>query len=98
MHFLSFSMKRAHLRCVETLKPVAAMYGLTPARFDVLHVIFQRFGETSQANIRHVLGVSATTISRMVQALEKLGFISRQRHPRDRRTKLVWLTEQGREQ
>ena len=95
MHFLSFSMKRAHLRCVETLKPLAAGYGLTPARFDLLHVLKQRCGHATQACIRHVLGVSATTISRMVQALEKLGFIARHRYVRDRRTKFIWLTDEG---
>jgi DNA-binding MarR family transcriptional regulator len=96
MHFLSFAVKRAHLRCVETLKPVAGLYGLTPARFDVLHVIRQRLGEATQACIRHVLGVSGTTISRMVQALEELGFVARERHWRDKRTKLVRLTDLGR--
>jgi DNA-binding MarR family transcriptional regulator len=96
MHFLAFAMKRAHLRCVEMLKPVAELYGLTPARFDLLHVVQQRFGQCPQATIRHVLGVSATTISRMVQALEQLGFVKRFRHYRDRRTKLVCLTELGR--
>ena len=95
MHFLSYSVKRAHLRRVETLKPVAALYGLTPARFDVLHVIKQRLGLATQACIRHVLGVSGTTISRIVQALERLGFVGRNRHLRDRRTKAVWLTDKG---
>jgi DNA-binding MarR family transcriptional regulator len=96
MHFLSFAIKRAHWRCVETFRPIAEGYGLTPARFDVLHVVRQRFGHTTQATIRRVLGVSATTISRMVRALEQLGFVIRGRHCRDRRTKSVSLTGEGR--
>src|SRR5262245_45680263 len=92
MHWLPFAMKRAHWRCVATFEPVAAMYGLTPARFDLLHVSRQRNGESSQATVRRVLGVSATVVSRMVQALEKLGFIARGPHFRDRRTKYLRLT------
>jgi DNA-binding MarR family transcriptional regulator len=82
---------------VETFRPIAGMYGLTPARFDLLHVLRQRFGEATQATVRHILGVSATTVSRMVQALERLGFLKRLRHWRDRRTKSLWLTREGRE-
>jgi DNA-binding MarR family transcriptional regulator len=81
---------------VQTFGPVAEVYGLTPARFDLLHVLRQRFDEASQATVRHVLGVSATTVSRMIQALERLGFVERSRHWRDRRTKLVRLTLEGR--
>jgi DNA-binding MarR family transcriptional regulator len=96
MHFLSFAIKRAHWRCVGTFMPVAQMYGLTPARFDLLHVVRQRLGDASQACVRRVLGVSATTVSRMLQALEKLGFVRRTPHLRDRRTKYVTLTCEGR--
>jgi DNA-binding MarR family transcriptional regulator len=97
MHFLSFALKRAHWRCVQTFGDVAALYDLTPARFDLLHVLRQRYGEATQAAIRRVLGVGATTVSRMLQSLEKLGFVSRMQHTRDRRMKSVWLTPAGRE-
>jgi DNA-binding MarR family transcriptional regulator len=96
MHFLAFAAKRALWRCVQTFMPIAEGYGLTPARFDLMHVVRQRFDEASQATIRRILGVSATTVSRMLQALERLGFVERSRHWRDRRTKLVRLTRDGR--
>jgi DNA-binding MarR family transcriptional regulator len=84
LHFLDFSVKRAHLRCVETLKPVAAMYGLTPARFHA------RDGRAA-----HPEHVPNARLRRLVQALEKLGFVARCRDVRDRRTKVVRLTMQG---
>ena len=70
MHALSFVLKRAHLRAVETHKPLAAKFGLTPARFDVLAVIRDRGGVCRQSDVWTRLGVSGVTISRMLRALD----------------------------
>ena len=48
-----------------------------------------------QSAIQYRLGVSAPTVSRMLKALEKLGFVKRKRSARDRRSLIVKITQVG---
>jgi DNA-binding MarR family transcriptional regulator len=95
MHALSFRLKRAHLRAMEIHKPLARMFGLTPARFDVMSVIRMMGGACWQSTIAAYLGVSGVTIGRMVQALEEQGLVRRDEDPYDRRKLVVRLTRCG---
>jgi DNA-binding MarR family transcriptional regulator len=76
-------------------RPLAS-FGLTPARFDMLYVLYERLGHRClQSEIRGALGVSAPTVSRMIASLEALGLVTRERCDLDRRTWVVALTYEG---
>jgi DNA-binding MarR family transcriptional regulator len=85
-----------HLRVVEIGKLLFAPYGLTPARFDMLRIVLvhEEHG-VLQSRIRALLGVSGATVSRMLKALEALGFVTRKALAADRRNLLVALTGSG---
>jgi DNA-binding MarR family transcriptional regulator len=102
MHSLSFQLKRAHHRVVAFGKSVLRRFGLTPARFDLLYVVYARwesrkriYDAPAQTDLCRALGVTAATVSRMVRRLEKLGVVVRFRSHIDRRTKQVALTDEG---
>jgi len=85
--------------------PLAHIFGLTPARYDLMFHLFTRrspggrlVGEATQAELRRALGVSRETVRRMLVGLEERGYV--ERHPipewhRDRRSKIVELTALG---
>jgi len=96
MHELMFRLKRAHLRAVEMAKPVAAAFGLTPARFDILHALHRTpRGRIEQSKLGDVLGLSPSTISKMLDRLEQLGLVRRRRRGDDPRRNDVLFTRFG---
>jgi DNA-binding MarR family transcriptional regulator len=103
MNAIFFASKRAfHGALRVTRKPLMSL-GLTAARFDLLYALMRGRGKdivahcTLQSDLRRTLGVSASVVSRMLQSLERLGLVSRERpqHAGDRRQRLVTLTTAG---
>jgi len=92
-----FAMKRAHHSVLRLgRKPLAAL-GLTAARFDLLFAVkIFRQRKIPQRGLQRILGVSRTTVSRMLASLEELGLVTRTVDARDRRRKNVELTTRGR--
>ena len=98
-HF--FSTKRAfHAVLRITRKPLKS-FGLTAARYDLMHVLFEYGGRDPracsiyQSALRRRLGVCKSVVSRMLRALEKLGLVKRRRGAVDTRQRWVELTESG---
>jgi DNA-binding MarR family transcriptional regulator len=84
------------LRIVEVSKRLVREFELTPARFDLLRVIWAHTPQpVLQSKLCTLLGVSAATVSRMLISLEKLGFVERQEWKVDARNLLVSLTDWG---
>lgn len=94
MHKVLFGLKRAFQSALEWAKVVYAPIGLTPARFDMLHALFQD-EYIAQSALRRVLGVSGATISRMLKSLRELGWVDSFPDEDDRRRRFVALTERG---
>lgn len=91
-----FGIKRTHLSVLGISRRFTLEHGLTPARFDMMRIVdLHRFG-VGQSRIQDLLGVSAATVSRMLKALEELGFVVRERMLHDRRQRRVHITERGR--
>jgi DNA-binding MarR family transcriptional regulator len=93
MDGLVFHLKRAwqsvlYRFCVGEVAP----FGLTPARFDMMTAIGSN--GVTQARLRMLLGVSRPVVSRMLAALEKLGFVVRGARALGR-TRSVELTAEG---
>jgi DNA-binding MarR family transcriptional regulator len=96
VHPTFFSVKRAFHGILRIFRRPLASFGLTPARFDLLYVLYERLGHRAlQSEIRGALGVTAATVSRMLASLEALGLVAREHCASDRRTRLVLLTYEG---
>jgi DNA-binding MarR family transcriptional regulator len=81
-------------RLNETLEP----YGLTFARYEALMLLhFSRAGALPLGKMGTRLQVHPTSITNLVDGLEKLGYARRAPHPSDRRKTLAEITSHGRE-
>ena len=94
---LFFGFKRAHLRALagtwrRLRKCRVNLSGITPARFDMMRVIAARGDGLPQRNLVELLGVSAQTVSRMLDSLERLHIVERTPMARDKRCLWVRLT------
>ena len=77
----------------ELLEP----HGLTPPRYEVLRALEDATGPaTSPGELARKIGVSASSMSRLLQALEREGFVASAREPDDRRQVRLSVTEEGR--
>ncbi|WP_157963501.1 MarR family winged helix-turn-helix transcriptional regulator [Actinocorallia populi] len=70
--------------------------GLSRARASVLWVLHHR-GPVTQRELSDVVGVTPRNITGLVDALETDDYVTRRRHPNDRRAMLVSLTAKGTE-
>ena len=109
MNAFFFGAKRAFLGSLRVLrKPLHGVApGLTPARFDMMFALASRtfdargleaLEDETQSDVRRALGLSASVVSRMLRALEELGWVKRTRPTEkyeDRRQRYVTLTEAG---
>jgi DNA-binding MarR family transcriptional regulator len=96
MDDIFFGVKRSHLAVNRWALLKLKEFGVTPARLDLMRLIYVRNFRWSQMHLRRRLGVARATISRMLKALEKLGWITREVDPFDRRTRDCLLTYEGR--
>ncbi|MGH7297556.1 MAG: MarR family winged helix-turn-helix transcriptional regulator [Polyangiaceae bacterium] len=101
MNHIAFSTKRAFHGFLRVSRKLLASFELTAARFDLLYALPGGGGPHDyslpllQSELRRKLGVTAGVISRMVRALEQLGWVTREVWSRDTRQRLVRLTKQG---
>lgn len=81
-------------RLNEALRPA----GLTFARYEALMLLyFSRKGELPLGKMGARLQVHPTSVTNLVDGLEKAGYAQRTPHPSDRRTTLATITDRGRE-
>jgi len=107
MDYLQFRVKRLHLKMVafgrEIFGPKELPGGkvdpgvphMTAARFDLLTLVYRE--SPSQSALRKKLDLCRATVSKMLQRLEDLGFVTRKRDCVDRRQVNVKLTKTGRQ-
>lgn len=81
-------------RAESVLKP----FGLTFARYEMLALLsFARDGALAMNKASALLQVHATSVTNAVDRLETAGLVARTKHPTDKRTTLIALSETGRE-
>ena len=81
-------------RLNEALMP----YELTFARYEALMLLyFSRAGSLPLGKIGTRLQVHPTSVTNLIDGLEKLGYARRVQHPDDRRTTLAAVTRRGRQ-
>jgi DNA-binding MarR family transcriptional regulator len=104
MNAMFFGTKRAYHGILRVTRRRLAPSGLTPARFDLLWSVM-RYGERdrecvcktqlTQSGLRRKLGVTASTVCRMLKSLEALGFVRRKVALEDRRQRIVELSNRA---
>lgn len=97
MNTIFFGLKRSYYATLVGARSLTKRFGLTPARFDLMFLL-QQPGKT-QSSLWATLGVSRTTVSRMLGSLEELGLVERKKGgyfgAEDRRQRMVYLTKKG---
>lgn len=71
----------------------ATTTAVTPAQFGLLTLLRQE--PLTSTELAHKWGVSAPTMSKMVQLLVEHGWVTREEDPTDRRRKILSLTPEG---
>ena len=64
---------------------------LTPQRLRLLILLLEN-GPMKMGSLRNELGVTATNVTALVDALEKDGMVKRRPHPSDRRATMIEIT------
>jgi DNA-binding MarR family transcriptional regulator len=92
LDFLLAQVSRLHQhRAHERLEKLGLYRGQPP----VLFALWQQDGLT-QTELAERLGVTPATTTKMLQRMEKTGFVQRRPDPGDQRVSRVYLTEAGR--
>jgi len=95
MNLVQFQVKRAHWRLWDFEAKLLAPFGTTPARLDMLQCIAQH-GTPTQSLLMWKLGLSASTVSKMLKRLDALGYVRRDVDPFDLRRRVARLTDDAR--
>lgn len=92
LDFLMANISHLHHRCAHQRLEALELYRGQP---PVLHILWEQEGLT-QTEIAGKLRIKPATMTRMLQRMEKAGFIYRRIDPDDQRITRVFLTEKGR--
>jgi DNA-binding MarR family transcriptional regulator len=95
MHAIFFGVKRVHIEAVRLTGHIIRMSALTPARFDLMRLVQLHPDGLHQSVVPWLLGVTAPVVSRMLKALQKLGFVEREKDQADGRCLIIRITERG---
>ena len=96
MHRVTWDVKRVFLRLAKVRRHLMLRWGLTPDRFDMLFAIrCERRFWFPQRRLRELLGVCASTISRMIDSLVRIGFLVKRRIETDKRCCELHITKHG---
>jgi DNA-binding MarR family transcriptional regulator len=90
-HLLAQVCRLHYSRARELLHALGLYRGQPP----VLHALWEREGLT-HSDLAARMHVSPATITKMIQRMEKAGFVERRDDPEDQRVSRVYLTDAGR--
>jgi len=92
------SIMRAHQILMGRLNEALAPYNLTFPRYEALMLLYySRTGSLPLGKMRDRLQVHRTSVTNLMDGLEREGLAERSPHPTDRRTTLGTITPRGRE-
>lgn len=92
------SIMRVHQLVMARLNDELKPWDLTFARYEALMLLFfSRSGSLPLGKMGARLQVHPTSVTNLIDGLEKAGYATRAPHPSDRRTTLATITDRGRE-
>ena len=89
----SFQIERVRRVTKDEVETTLATRGTTMREFWVLTCTL--YHAASQSQLSELLGVDASDMVRLIDSLEKQGWVTRERDPKDRRRQLVTPTKKG---
>jgi len=90
------SVMRVHQLLLARLNEALEPHGLTFARYEALMLLFlSRSGSLPLGKIGERLQVHPTSVTNLVDGLERSGLATRTPHPSDRRATLATITDAG---
>jgi DNA-binding MarR family transcriptional regulator len=90
------SIMRVHQILMARLNELLAPYQLTFPRYEALMLLYySRNGSLPLGKMGDRLQVHRTSVTNTIDGLERLGYVERVAHARDRRTTLARITERG---
>lgn len=92
--WLPFLLAKSHQLAFGFMKSCIEQSGLTPPQFATLAFLWKKDG-LNQQELGNLMNVDRTTIGGIVERLEKLGLVTREEDPADRRSQVVFLTPKG---
>ena len=97
MHAVT-SLMRVHQLVLARLDAILKPHGLTFPRYEALVLLtFSSAGALPLGKMGERLQVHPTSVTSIVDRLERAGLVQRRRHPEDGRAVLAAITEAGRE-
>lgn len=92
------SIMRVHQLVMARLNDELRPWELTYPRYEALMLLFlSRTGSLPLGKMGARLQVHPTSVTNLIDGLEKLGYVTRAAHPSDRRTTLAMISDRGRE-
>ncbi|MFZ6031370.1 MAG: MarR family winged helix-turn-helix transcriptional regulator [Chloroflexota bacterium] len=91
LDFLLAQVSRLHHARVHQLLEAIGLYRGQPR---VLHILWKQDGLTHK-ELAAIMQITPATITRMLQRMERAGFVQRRLDPSDQRVSRVYLTEAG---
>lgn len=95
-HEVAMGLRAAYWAMHRRTDACLAKRGVTADQFVLLALLAEQDGITQQELVRRASS-DANTVRAMLMLLEGRGFVTRQRHPTDRRARSVTLTRKGRQ-
>jgi len=91
---LPILLRRAWFGLNQSFRRRIAQAGMTPGQFTALRTLLEN-GDLTQRQLTQIMSSDANTIASLLSRLEKLGWIKRETHERDRRANRLHVTAAG---
>ena len=91
---LPILLRRAWFGLNQAFRRQIAAAGMTPGQFTALRTLIER-GDLTQRELTNVMSSDPNTIASLLSRMEKLGWIKRESHERDRRANRLHVTAAG---
>lgn len=92
---LPILLRRAWFGLNQSFRRRIAGAGMTPGQFTALRTLIEQ-GDLTQRELTGVMSSDPNTIASLLSRMEKLGWIKRETHERDRRANRLHVTRLGR--
>ncbi len=94
LSLLGYNCLQAYLKVTPPIKRLLDKHKLKPVEFTVLALVAEN-QQINQKRIGETINVSPPNLATLLDRMQDVGLLERQRNPRDKRSHIVALTAQG---
>ena len=92
--YICFNLGRAIRRIHKYYEPKLSPFGLTPPQYFVFHILWMKDG-ISFSELGELVHLDNSTLTGIIDRMEKSGYVERRPNPEDRRSILIFLTSKA---